>query len=78
MVTVLFYVAVLYRMKAAAATTQERTILKRRRCVKRVPHDPFQNSEDVYLGLPTIQTDSEGLGGMQEGTKALFQMLRHS
>lgn len=68
MVTVLFYVAILYKMKAAAATTQERTILKTRGYVKRVPHDPFRKRECVYLGLPTVHS-LEGVGEIQDGTK---------
>ena len=72
LVTVLFYVAILYRMKAAAATTQERTILKTRGYVERAPHDPFRNREWVCLSGPAYRTDLEacGWGGVQEGTKA--------
>lgn len=49
LVTVLFYAAILYRMKAAAATAQERTILKMRGYVERVPRDPFQNRVSVFI-----------------------------
>lgn len=45
MVTVLFYAAILYRVKAAAATTQERIILKIRGDVERVRHDGFRHRE---------------------------------
>ena len=45
----MFYAAILYRMKAAAATTQERTILKTGGYVERVPREPFHNRVSVFI-----------------------------
>lgn len=71
-VTVLFYVAIFYRMKAATATTQERTILKTRGYAERVLHDPSRiDSECVSLGLPTVQNFRVWVGS-REGTKAFL------
>lgn len=80
LVTVLFYAAILYRMKAAAAATQERKILKMRGYVERVPRDPFQNRVSVFIWacLPYGLRGS-GWGVTQCGREQqpFFRMLRY-
>lgn len=68
--TVLLYAAILYRMKAAAATTQERTILKTRGYVERVPREPFHNRASVFIWacLPyrLREPGEAGVGGVHD------------
>lgn len=49
LVTVLFYAAILYRMKAAAATTQEKKNPENERLCWKSSQDPFQKEVSVFI-----------------------------
>ena len=73
-------------MKAAAATTQERTILKTRGYVERVPREPFHNRVSVFIWacLPyRLREPGEvgAEGGVRDAVwreqQPFFRMLRY-